>query len=64
MAVMLLGIVVGYILTTVGLTLYFGLDPIEQGAVSTVESISVIAIGVGTFGLGYLGWRGFNYFAY
>ncbi|MFC4449793.1 hypothetical protein [Halorussus aquaticus] len=61
---MLLGIVVGYILTMVGLTLYLGLDPIQQGAVSTVEAISVTAIGIGTLVTGYLGWRGFNYFAY
>ncbi|NEU56719.1 hypothetical protein [Halorussus sp. MSC15.2] len=64
LAVMLLGIVVGYILTMVGITLYLGLDPIQQGAVSSVEAIGVTAVGIGAFVAGYLGWRGFNYFAY
>lgn len=64
LAVMLAGIVVGYILVTVGLTLYFGLHPIEQGAISNMEGISVTLIGVVALIAGYVGWRGFNYFAY
>ncbi len=64
LTVMLLGVVIGYILITTGLTLYFNLDPIEQGAVSNFEAIAVTGIGVGTLVIGYLGWRGFNYFAY
>lgn len=64
LVVMLLGVVVGYILFTVGLTLYFDLHPIEEGAVSTTEGITVAAIGAAAMAVGYLGWRGFTYFAY
>lgn len=64
LAVMLFGIVIGYILTTVGITLYFGLHPIEEGAITAVESLSVTAVGVVLTIVGYFGWRGFNYFAY
>lgn len=62
--IMLLGIVVGYILFTTGLTLFFDLHPIEQGAVSKTEAISVTGIGLASLVAGYVGWRGFNYFAY
>ncbi|WP_128478054.1 hypothetical protein [Halorussus pelagicus] len=64
LAVMLLGVVIGYILITTGITLYFNLDPIEQGAVTSFEALAVTGVGVGTLAVGYLGWRGFNYFAY
>jgi uncharacterized membrane protein len=64
LGIMLLGVTVGYILTSVGITLYFDLHPIEQGAVSAGEGIAVTAIGLVTLVVGYLGWRGFNYFAY
>lgn len=64
LTIMLLGVVVGYILVTVGITLFFGLHPIEQGAISQGESIAVTLVGVAAAVVGYLGWRGFNYFAY
>ena len=64
LAVMLFGIVVGYILITVGVTLFFGLHPIEQGAISNGESIAVTGVGVVSLVIGYLGWKGFTYFAY
>ena len=62
--IMLFGIVIGYILFTTGLTLFFDLHPIEQGAISKTEGIVVSAVGLATFVAGYVGWRGFNYFAY
>lgn len=64
LAVMLFGVVVGYILITVGITLHFNLQPIEQGAINSTEAVSVTAIGIVTFIVGYIGWRGFTYFAY
>jgi hypothetical protein len=64
LGIMLLGVTVGYILTSVGITLYLNLHPIQQGAVSTGEGIAVTVLGVVTLAIGYLGWRGFNYFAY
>lgn len=63
LGVMILGLVVGYIFTAVGITLYFGMgDPAE--ALSTFESIIIALIGVTCIVLGYLGWKSFNYFAY
>ncbi|WP_135826942.1 hypothetical protein [Halorussus ruber] len=64
LAVMLLGIVVGYILITTGVTLFFDLHPIEQGAISNTEALSVTAVGIVSLVVGYLGWKGFTYFAY
>lgn len=64
LAVMLFGVVVGYILVTVGITLYFDLHPIQQGSISTTEALSVTGLGIATLVVGYLGWRGFTYFAY
>lgn len=64
LGIMLIGVTIGYILTSVGLTLYLDLHPIEKGAVSTTEGIVVTAIGAVLLGVGYLGWRGFTYFAY
>lgn len=64
LAVMLVGLTVGYILTTTGIVLYTGLHPIEQGSVSSGEGIAVTVIGVVILVIGYMGWRGFTYFAY
>ncbi|WP_137287133.1 hypothetical protein [Halorussus salinisoli] len=61
--VMILGLVVGYIFVTVGLTLYFGMgDPAE--ALSGLESLAISGVGLACLGVGYLGWKGFTYFAY
>lgn len=64
LVVMVFGVVVGYVLVTTGLTLYFDLHPIQQGAISDFEGIAVTAVGVAALVAGYAGWRGFNYFAY
>lgn len=64
LGIMMLGATIGYIITTVGITIYFGLSPLEPSAVDTGESLAIIAIGLVTLAIGYLGWRGFNYFAY
>lgn len=63
LGVMILGLVVGYILTMVGFTLYFEMaDPGE--ALSAAESLSISGVGILSIVVGYLGWKGFNYFAY
>lgn len=69
--VMIAGMAIGYVLSLLGVTLYFnmaGIDtnlpPGQAEAVTPVESVIVIAIGIGLIVLGYFGWRGFNYFAY
>ena len=63
LGVMILGLVVGYIFTLVGITLYFGMgDPAE--ALTAVESILISVVGLVCIGIGYLGWKSFTYFAY
>lgn len=63
LGVMILGLVVGYIFTMVGIILYFGMgDPAE--ALSTFQSLLISAVGIGCIALGWLGWKSFNYFAY
>lgn len=63
LGVMILGLVVGYIFTMVGITLYFGMgDPAET--LSAFESLLISAVGIGCIAVGWLGWRSFNYFAY
>lgn len=63
LGVMILGLVVGYIFTLVGITLYFGMgDPAE--ALSAVESLLISVVGVLCIAVGWLGWKSFNYFAY
>lgn len=63
LGVMILGLVVGYILTLAGLTIYFGMgDPAE--ALSAIESITIMGVGLACFAVGYAGWKSFTYFAY
>ena len=63
LGVMILGLVVGYIFTLVGITLYFEMgDPAK--VLSAVESLAVSGVGLVCIGIGYLGWKSFNYFAY
>lgn len=59
----MLGITIGYILTIFGVTLYYDLNGFGPDITST-ESIVVMVIGVAILVMGYLGWRGFMYFAY
>ena len=63
LGVMIFGLVVGYIFTTVGLTLYFEMaDPGE--ALSSAQSLAISGLGLLSVVVGYFGWKGFNYFAY
>ncbi|GAA5041217.1 hypothetical protein ACFFQF_01645 [Haladaptatus pallidirubidus] len=62
--VALLGVIIGYIYVLFGISLYFKLIPQMESTMSTGESLIVLATGVAFIGLGYAGWRGFNYFAY
>ena len=63
LSVMILGLVVGYIFFMVGITLTFG-DSGPAQALSTVESLIISVVGLVCIGIGYLGWKGFHYFAY
>lgn len=58
-----LGAAVGYILVLLGITLYFNLNGIGSAFTST-ESLIVVAVGLTSLGVGYVGWKGFNYFSY
>lgn len=62
LGVMIVGLVVGYIFTVIGITLYFDLNGL--GGVSDVESLTVVATGLVCLVAGYTGWRGFMGFAY
>lgn len=57
-----LGVVVGYIFTMLGATLYFDLNPTVS--LTDIGSLVVVATGLGGLLVGYLGWRGFMRFAY
>ncbi|WP_224332258.1 hypothetical protein [Haloprofundus halobius] len=59
----LVGAVVGYILTMLGITLYFGLNGLGND-ITTVESFIVMGTGLVCLAAGYTGWRGFMTFAY
>jgi hypothetical protein len=63
LGVMILGLVVGYILTMVGLTLFFEMATPGK-ALSAAESLSISGVGILSIVVGYFGWKGFNYFAY
>jgi uncharacterized membrane protein YphA (DoxX/SURF4 family) len=60
--VMILGLVLGYIFTMVGVTLFFDLNGIQ--GISSTESLIVIVTGLVSIIVGYAGWRGFMGFAY
>lgn len=62
--VMLFGITVGYIVTVLGITEYYNLNRPPQSAISNVESLLVLAIGIACLVIGYLGWKGFLEFSY
>ncbi|WP_277553197.1 hypothetical protein [Halobaculum limi] len=62
LGVMILGLVLGYIFTMVGVTLFFDLNGIQ--GISESESIVVIGTGIVCIFIGYAGWRGFMGFAY
>ncbi|MFC7098535.1 hypothetical protein [Halobaculum marinum] len=62
LGVMIVGLVVGYIFTMVGVTLYFDLNGIQ--GISNGESLVVVATGLACLVAGYLGWKGFMGFAY
>lgn len=59
----ILGITLGYVLTILGITLYFDLNGLDE-AITATESAVVIVAGLALLVVGYFGWRGFMYFAY
>lgn len=59
----MVGITVGFIITVLGVTLYYDLNGLGE-AITTTESLVVVAVGLLGLFVGYLGWRGFMYFAY
>jgi len=62
LGVMLVGLVVGYIFTMLGITLVLGLNGIE--GISDMEALIVVGTGLACIVAGYLGWKGFMGFAY
>lgn len=63
LAVGVLGITVGFIITVLGVTLYYDLNGLGE-TITTIESLVVVVIGLAVLFVGYLGWRGFMHFAY
>lgn len=62
LGLMIVGVAVGYILTILGFIFTMGLNA-PQG-VSRGEAFGVFVVGIVALALAWLGWRGFNYFAY
>ncbi len=56
----IIGVVLGYIITMVGLTTYWDLNGL---GISSMESFTIIGIGLAFFFAAYLGYRGFMTFA-
>lgn len=56
----IVGIVLGYIITMVGLTTYWDLNGL---GISATESFTIIGIGMCCFFVAYIGYRGFMTFA-
>lgn len=63
LVVNILGLVVGYILTMLGITLYYNMNGYGD-KITDFESFVVVGFGLVAFALGYLGWRGFLRFSY
>ena len=57
----LAGIVLGYIFTVIGITLFFGLNGLQ--GVTRVDAVIVIASGIVCVGIAYLGYKGFMRYA-
>lgn len=57
------GFTLGYIVSLLGITLYYDLNGFGE-EITAMESLVVVVLGVVSLVLGYLGWRGFMYFAY
>jgi hypothetical protein len=65
LGVMLAGMVLGYIIVLLGITLYFNMNGNPTaGELTKIESLQVMLVGVVLLGLGYLGWKGFLTFSY
>lgn len=60
--VMVLGLVVGYVLVTLGISVYLGL--VLPADLTAVDATIVTVLGLVAAAAGYLGWRGFVYFSY
>lgn len=63
LGVMILGAAIGYILIMLGITLYFDLNGLDE-AITNIEALQVLATGIVATVVGWLGWKGFNYFSY
>lgn len=57
----LVGFTVGYVLTLLGITFFYDLAP---HTIPTLDSVIIVAIGVGLLGFGYAGIKGFMHFSY
>lgn len=63
LCLMLAGVTVGYVITVLGVTLYFDLNGLDE-RITDVEAVQVTLVGIGALTVGWLGWRGFTRFAY
>lgn len=64
-AIGLVGLVVGYILTLSGLAAYYDLLGLQKGGGLTgPESLTITVAGIVLLVVAYLGFKGFMYFAY
>lgn len=61
--VCMVGITLGYVLISLGVTLYFDLNGFGPEFTDT-DALVVIGFGVVAAVLGYLGWRGFLKYSY
>lgn len=61
--IMLIGVAVGYIVTILGITLYFDMNGLGD-QITNAEAIHVTLVGVVSLVIGYFGWKGFLYFSY
>lgn len=59
---LVLGLTVGYVLIVLGISVLLGL--VLPAELSVVDGAIVVAVGLVSTTLGYLGWRGFAYFSY
>jgi hypothetical protein len=59
-----LAAVIGYVLSILGVTLYFNLNALPPEAITNTESIIVFVIGLVMLAVAYAGWRGFMSLGY
>lgn len=59
----LIGLVIGYIITMVGITAVYNLNGLAEQGLAQTDAYIVVVVGLAFFGLAYAGYRGFMTFA-